>query len=125
VLEIIGNRGLLRQVAFNLKFLNSDILVVTASKRPYPQLVGYPKLRAATDVYLNKGVLGGIYTGLKASDSFYNLAIACDMPLLNRALLHYMLQISADFDPAVPRLRDMVEPIHAVYPKGCLAPIES
>ncbi len=124
-LEIIGNGSLLERVVFHLNFFNSDILVVTALKQSYPQLGGYPKLRVVTDIYVNKGPLGGIYTGLKASNSFYNLVVACDMPFLNQALLHYMLQISADFDLVVPRLGDMVEPLHAVYSKGCLTPIES
>jgi len=124
-LEIIGNRSLLERVVFHLSFFNSDILVVTALKQSYPQLGGYPKLKVVTDIYLNKGPLGGIYTGLKASNSFYNLVVACDMPFLNQALLHYMLQISAGFDLVVPRLGDMVEPLHAVYSKGCLTPIES
>ena len=124
-LEIIGNRSLLERVVFHLSFFNSDILVVTALKQSYPQLGGYPKLKVVTDIYLNKGPLGGIYTGLKASNSFYNLVAACDMPFLNQALLHYMVQISAGFDLVVPRLGDMVEPLHAVYSKGCLTPIES
>jgi molybdopterin-guanine dinucleotide biosynthesis protein A len=124
-LEIIGNGSLLERVVFHLSFFNSDILVVTALKQSYPQLGGYPKLKVVTDIYLNKGPLGGIYTGLKASNSFYNLVVACDMPFLNQALLHYMVQISAGFDLVVPRLGDMVEPLHAVYSKGCLTPIES
>jgi len=124
-LEIIGNRSLLERVVFHLSFFNSDILVVTALKQSYPQLGGYPKLKVVTDIYLDKGPLGGIYTGLKASNSFYNLVVACDMPFLNQDLLHYMVQISAGFDLVVPRLGDMVEPLHAVYSKGCLTPIES
>ncbi|GAI24430.1 unnamed protein product, partial [marine sediment metagenome] len=124
-LEIIGNRSLLEWVISYLNFFNSDIIIVAASKQSYPQLDGYPKLRVVTDIYVNKGPLGGIYTGLKASNSFYNLVVACDMPFLNQALLHYMLQISAGFDLVVPRLGDMVEPLHAVYSKGCLTPIES
>ena len=124
-LEVVGNRSLLERVLSSLSFFNGDIIVVTASKQPHLWLVGYPKLKAVTDVYLNKGPLGGIYTGLKASDSFYNLVVACDMPFLNQALLYYMVQISAGFDLVVPRLGDMVEPLHAVYSKACLVPIES
>jgi molybdopterin-guanine dinucleotide biosynthesis protein A len=122
--ELIGNRSLLEWVLSCLSLFNSDIIVVTASKQSYPQLSGYPKLKAVTDIYPNKGPLGGIYTGLKASDSLFNLVVACDMPFLNQALLQHMIQISAGFDLVVPRLGDMVEPLHAVYSKGCLAPIE-
>ena len=124
-LEIISNRSLIERVISRLTFFNSDILVVAAPKQSFPQLTGYPKLTVVTDVYLNKGPLGGVYAGLKASGSFYNLVVACDMPFLNQALLRYMMQISTGFDLVVPRLGDMVEPLHAVYSKGCLAPVES
>ena len=123
--ELIGNRSLLERVLSRLSLFNSDIIVVTASRQSYPQLSGYPKLKAVTDIYPNKGPLAGIYTGLKASDSFFNLVVACDMPFLNQALLQYMIQISAGFDLVVPRLGEMVEPLHAVYSKGCLAAMET
>lgn len=123
-LEIIGNRSLLQWVIFHLSFFDSDIIIVTASEQSSPQFADYPKLRIVTDTYPGKGPLGGIYTGLAVSDSFYNLVIACDMPFLNQAVLSYMIQLSANFDLVVPRLGDMVEPLHAVYSKGCLAPIK-
>ena len=65
----------------------------------FPQFIGYPKLKIVTDTYPGKGPLGGIYTGLAASDSFYNLVVACDTPFLNPAWLDYVIQISASFDP--------------------------
>jgi len=45
------------------------------------------------------------------------------MPFLNQGLVDYMMQISDGFDLVVPRLGDMIEPLHAVYSKGCSAPI--
>ena len=123
-LETVGNKSLIQWVVFSLSFLNSDIIIVTAAKQVFSRFIGYPKLKMVTDTYPGKGPLGGIYTGLAASDSFYNLVVACDMPFLNQALLDYMIQISASFDLVVPRLGNMVEPLHAVYSKGCLAPIE-
>ena len=123
-LETIGQRSLLERVLFQLSLFNSDILIVAAREQFYPQLDGYPRLRVVSDIYPNRGPLGGIYTGLKVSDSFYNLVVACDMPFLNRALLSYMIGVSAGFDLVVPRLGDMIEPLHAVYSRGCLAPIE-
>ena len=123
-LEIIGDRSLLGWVLFQLSLLDSDILIVTAREQSYPQLDGYPRFKVVTDIYPNKGPLGGIYTGLKVSDSFYNLVVASDMPFLNRALLHYMIGVSAGFDLVVPRLGELIEPLHAVYSKACLAPIE-
>ncbi len=123
-LETVGNKSLIQWVVFSLSFFDSDIIIVTAGKQFLPRFIGYPKLKMVTDTYPGKGPLGGIYTGLAASDSFYNLVVACDMPFLNRNLLDYMIQISASFDLVVPQLGNMVEPLHAVYSKGCLAPIE-
>ena len=122
-LETVGDRSLIECVVSNLSLFDSDVILVTAKEQSFPQFTGYPKLRIVTDTYPGKGPLGGIYTGLAASDSFHNLVVACDMPLLNQALLRYMIQVSADFDLVVPRVDDMVEPLHAVYSKGCLAPI--
>jgi len=77
-----------------------------------------------TDTYPGKGPLGGIYTGLATSNSFYNLVVACDMPFLNQALLSYMIQIAAGYDLVIPKLGNFIEPLHAVYAKGCLSPME-
>ena len=122
-LETVGNRSLVEWAVCNLSLFDSNIIIVTTKEQSFPQFTGYPKLRIVTDTYPGKGPLGGIYTGLAASDSLHNLVVACDMPLLNQALLRYMIQVSPDFDLVVPRLGDMVEPLHAVYSKGCLAPI--
>jgi len=123
-LETVGNKSLIQRVVSSLSFFNSDIITVTATKQFFPQLIGYPKLKIITDTYSGKGPLGGIYTGLAASNSLYNLVVACDMPFLNRALLDYMIQISASFDLVVPRLGNMTEPLHAVYSKDCLVLIK-
>ena len=123
-LETVGSRSLLEAVVFHLSSFNSDIIIVTAREQSIPEFIDYPKLRIVTDIYPGKGPLGGIYTGLTASNSFYNVVVACDMPFLNQALLRYMIQLSANFDLVVPRLGDMLEPLHAVYSQGCLAPAE-
>jgi molybdopterin-guanine dinucleotide biosynthesis protein A len=124
-LEIINNRYLLQQVVSRLSFFNSNIIIVTATKQPFLQFISYPKIKIITDTHPGKGPLGGIYTGLATSDSVNNLVVACDMPFLNQALLRYMIQLSANFDLVVPRWDGMVEPLHAVYSKSCLATMES
>ncbi len=123
-LEVIGKGSLLQGVVSRLSLFSSDIIIVTARKQSLAQSIDYPKLRVVADTHPGKGPLGGIYTGLAASDSFYNLVVACDMPFLNQDLLRYMLRVSAKFDLVVPRVGNLVEPLHAVYSKSCLAPIE-
>ncbi len=124
VLETVGNRSLLQQVISCVSSFCSDIIIVSARKRSIPQFTSHLKLKTVTDTFPGKGPLGGIYTGLVTSDSFYNLVVACDMPFLNQALLRYMIELSVDCDIVVPRVGKLVEPLHAVYSKSCLAPIE-
>lgn len=125
IVETIGNKSLLQRVVSCLSFFNRSIIIVTAKGHSFSPFTGYPKLKVVSDVYPDKGSLGGVYTGLKVSDSFYNLVVAGDMPFLNRELLSYMMRLSIDFDVVIPRLGNIVEPLHAVYSKGCLAPIEN
>ena len=121
--EYIDNKSLLERVISRLSSFKSDIIIVTRQGQSIPQL-SYLGLRLVADIYSDKGALGGIYTGLVASNSFYNLVVACDMPFLNQALLGYMIALSPGFDVVIPRLGDLVEPLHAIYSKGCLVPME-
>ena len=122
--ETVGNTSLLKRVVSYLSLFNSDIIIVAATKQYLPQVSGYAKLRIVVDTYPGKGPLGGVFTGLVASDSLYNLVVACDMPFLNQALLRYMIGLADGFDLVVPRLGDMVEPLHAVYSRNCLTTIK-
>ena len=125
-LETFGNTSLLERAVFNLSLFDSDIIIVTATKQALPQSIDYPKLRVVADIYPGKGALGGVYTGLVASESLYNLVVASDMPFLNQALLRYMIQLADGFDLVLPRLgNNMIEPLHAVYSKNCLATIKN
>ena len=123
-LEVVDNRNLLQRVLSQLSSFSNDIIIVTAKDKSLSQFTGNSGFRIVADTYPGKGALVGMGTGLAASNSLYNLVVACDMPFLNQALLRYMIGLSAGFDLVVPRLGDLVEPLHAVYSKSCLAPIE-
>ena len=125
VLETVGNKCLIDRVISSISPLCQDIIIVTGAKQTIPQSISHPNLRVVTDILPDKGPLGGIYTGLLTSDTFYNLVVACDMPFLNQDLLHYLLRSAVNFDIAIPRRNNLVEPLHAVYSKNCIASIES
>lgn len=123
-LETVDSQSLLQRVVTQLGSFSSEIIIVTAKGKSLPQFLRNPSFRVVADAYPGRGALVGLATGLAASRARYNLAVACDMPFLNQALLRYMLGLTAGFGLVIPRLGDMVEPLHAVYAKSCLAPIE-
>lgn len=125
VLERVGNTSLLELVISRIDSLSKDIIIVTAKKRTFAPLANHPKVKTVSDIFPGQGSLGGIYTGLVESGSFYNLVIAADMPFLNEPLLRYMIGVSNGFDFVLPRVKNLYEPLHAIYTKNCIAPIES
>jgi len=125
VLEKVGSSSLLEQVISRIDSLSVEVIIVTAEERTFPQLTERPKIKIVSDIFPGIGSLGGIYTGLVTSNSHYNLVVAADMPFLNRPLLHYMLEVSDGFDFVLPRINTFFEPLHAVYSKYCIEPIES
>ena len=118
VLETIGGKSLIEHVVERLSPLTSQMLIVTSGEQF--DLPAACKAEILVDLYPGKGPLGGIYTGLTASQSSHSVVVACDMPFLNTELLRYMIEQSRDFDAVVPRLGEgMVEPLHAIYSKSC------
>ena len=125
VLERIGNTSLLEQVISHVDPICKDIIIVTAKGRTFAQLANRPKITTESDIFPGQGSLGGIYTGLVKSKSFYNLVVAADMPLLNEGLLRYMIKVADGNDFTLPRVGDWYEPLHAIYSKNCIDPIKS
>lgn len=123
-LEAICGKSLIECVVQRLKPITGQILIVTSKE--LTDLPVADMVEVLTDVYPNKGPLGGIYTGLLAAKSSHSIVVACDMPFLNAELLCYMIELSHNFDAVVPRLEEgMVEPLHAIYAKSCLGSMKT
>lgn len=81
--------------------------------------------RITEDIYPQKGPLGGIFSGLKASMTFYNLVIGYDMPFIEPKLIQYMRLNAEGYDIIIPsHSQGLVEPLCAIYNKNCLDIIE-
>ena len=120
-LEEIGGKSLIERVIERLSSLGNEIIVVISSSDQLPDL----SASRVVDIYPGKGALGGIYSGLRAATSFHSLVVACDMPFLSIALLRYLVETCPGFDIVIPRVAGNIEPLHAVYSKNCLTPIEA
>jgi len=116
-MQMVGGKSLLQRVVDRVTLVSDQILVIgSAYQRGFP---ADSKIEYREDLYPGKGPFGGIYTGLLASKSDYNLVVACDLPFLNVELLRYLIKLSPGFDAVVPWV-GKVQPLHAVYSKSCL-----
>jgi molybdopterin-guanine dinucleotide biosynthesis protein A len=123
-LEMIGEQCLCQRVIEKLSAISDEVIVVLSSSGQISDeaLIG---VKTVYDSYPASGALVGLYSGLRESDSPYQIVVGCDMPFLNLDLLRHLISLSPGFDVVIPRLRDKLEPLHAVYSKDCISPIES
>ena len=100
--------------------LFNEIIIVTNQKELYSDF----KAKIVSDLIINHGALGGLYTGLFFSSNPYSFSVACDMPFLKESMIHYLIKQANEYDVIVPRTEDGLQPLHAIYSKGCLEPIK-
>jgi len=101
--------------------LCGEVMAVT---RPGREVDAPQGCRVVCDRLEGRGPLVGIHAALEACAADRLLVVACDMPWLSPALLSAMIEHGRG-DVTVPRTEDGWEPLHAIYGKRCLAPIEA
>jgi molybdopterin-guanine dinucleotide biosynthesis protein A len=114
-----GGVPLFERVYVVFRKLFSEIIIVANDARPFER---YEAL-LRNDIIVNKGALGGLYTGLFYSPTYHAFCSACDMPLLNPQVIKYMTEGRDDYDVVVPKTADGLHPLHAIYSKNCLDPM--
>jgi len=115
ILKLNGKR-LIDIVISKLKHIVGDNIIIVGPTEKYPSYK-----QVVPDLFNQKGLLVGLYSGLKTSVSQYNLVVGCDMPFLKVELLQYMRDKIDSNDIIIPRYaKSYVEPLCAIYSKVCL-----
>lgn len=99
----------------------SEVLLVTNNPEHYDFL----HCRKVSDIHPGMGVLAGIHAGLHHSSNPAIFAVACDMPYLVEELIRQLASRADAGGVLIPESPGGLEPLHAVYGKGCLAAIEA
>jgi FdhD protein len=97
-----------------------EVLLVTNNPEQYEFL----PCRKVADLFPGAGALAGIHSGLYHSGNPAIFAVACDMPYLNNELVRHLAGRADAGSVLIPEGPAGLEPLHAVYGKGCLAAIE-
>lgn len=97
-----------------------EVLLVTNT----PELFDFLPCRKIPDLIPGMGALSGIHSGLRHSGLPYVFAVACDMPYLNPDLIRHLASLADGFDVVIPETGKGLEPLHAIYGKDSLSPIE-
>ena len=119
-LMALGGQRLVDRVVTVMRSVFDALLMVTNTPEVYAGL-GVPMVQ---DVWPEKGSLGGIYSAIHHVGTPHCLVVACDMPFLQAAMLHYLITQMSDYDVVVPDVLGELQTLHAIYSKACLQPIE-
>ncbi len=76
--------------------------------------------RVIRDEVPGYATLGGLVSVLRAVDTEWICAVACDMPMVNPRVLRYLVECKDDLDYVIPVLSTGPQPMHACYRKTCL-----
>jgi len=118
--EILLERSLLQRVVDHLDGVVDEIVVVKAPDQSLPATVSTTPARVVEDAYPGTGPLGGIYTGLISTEAPAAIAVACDMPVLQPALLQELLRLLPGYDLVAPIKESLPEPLCTTYAKSCI-----
>ncbi|MFQ5688591.1 MAG: molybdenum cofactor guanylyltransferase, partial [Candidatus Scalindua sp.] len=118
-LKLKGKTFIERQIDL-LREIFDEILISANTPSEYEHL----NLPVFKDIYPEKGPLGGIYTSLVNSSSFYTFMLACDMPFVESGLIKHLKELTKEYDVVVPKSKRGLEPLHAFYSKNCIDPIK-
>ncbi|MCX8125108.1 MAG: molybdenum cofactor guanylyltransferase [Spirochaetes bacterium] len=120
-LHQFGGKPLIEHVTDRLQGLFHSISIVANDSNKY----NYLAIPVYSDIIPGLGPLGGIYTALQRSATYYIFVCAADMPFLNQEFITFMLQIPRIYDCIIPRWKGNTEPLHAIYSKRCIPHIET
>jgi molybdopterin-guanine dinucleotide biosynthesis protein A len=101
------------------KELFQEVIIVTNQKELFSNFDS----KIYSDLIPSKGALGGLYTGIFFSSFHHSFCVACDMPFIKKTLVQYLIEDMDDEDVIVPRTKDGLQPLHAIYSKNCVDPI--
>lgn len=111
----LGTKTVIELLISKLEKKFSKLLIIANDVGKYATF----GIEVVSDIFPDKGPLGGIYTGLVSSGSFYNFIFGCDMPFINMEFIEYMIRSKGGADIVVPRWDGRFQPLHAIYSKRC------
>jgi molybdopterin-guanine dinucleotide biosynthesis protein A len=109
--------SLLQRTVEQLRSISPDVILVGRES-------GDLQARSVGDEIEGVGPIGGLLAGLRAAAYPLSAVAACDHPFLNGRALLALAGLAPGYDAVIPRVDGAAQPLHAVYHRRSLTPIE-
>lgn len=119
-LLLFDGEPLVVHIVRTLEHLFADAVVVAAPGQELPPLPA----TLVQDEVAYQGPVGGIYYGLRATNTTFGFVTSCDVPFLNLPLISYLISQISNFDVVVPYWDERFQPLHAVYRRSVVPFLE-
>lgn len=116
-LLVLNGKTFMEHICDALFPIVGDSLIIVSAEKRYDDF-GFSRVE---DVIDNKGPIGGIYTGLRESQSPLNLVLSVDVPLVSTELLKWLLEgHRSDYMVSQLKCGDKNSPLIGVYDRAML-----
>jgi len=116
----LGEKTVIERVAELMKGLFAKVALSANEKSCYEFLC----LEIIEDIYKDIGPLGGIHSALMNSHTENNFVISCDIPLMTKEMIEFIVNYLTDKLITVAKADGFVQQLCGVYSKKCLPKIE-
>jgi len=115
-----NGKPLISHAAETLRALFQDVCICGGTGDRY----GFLGLPVLPDIVPQRGPLGGIHTALSYALPASVFVLSCDMPLVSRSLIEYILKFPSSAPTKVAAPHGRIQPLCGVYHTSCLPLIE-
>lgn len=115
----LGDKSIIERTADLIKSIFKDVILITNTPAEYKFL----QLPLHEDIFKHKGPLGGIHSGLMNSKTEKNFVISCDMPLITKDAIEFIINYKNEKLIKVAKADDFIQQLCGVYSKKVLPEI--
>ncbi|NHZ86313.1 MAG: NTP transferase domain-containing protein [Planctomycetia bacterium] len=112
----IGYKTIIERVRDQMQQIFKDVVLITNTPDEYKFL----DLPLYEDIYKYKGPLAGIHSGLSNSSTNKNFIISCDLPLITKEMIEYLVEFKTNKLITVAQADGYIQQLAGKYSKNCL-----
>ncbi len=116
----IGDKTVIERMHDLLRNMFKDVILITNEPVDY-KFLGLPIYE---DIFRHRGPLAGIHSGLKHSKTNLNFIISCDLPLMTKEMINYLIEYKTNKLITVAKADGFIQQLAGKYSKECLSPSE-
>ncbi len=116
----IGNQTIIERITKLMLELFSEVTIITNNLESY----SFVNIPLHMDIYKNVGPIAGIHSGLVNSKTEKNFIISCDIPLMTKEVIQFIIEYPTQKQIVVTKADGFVQQLCGTYSKKVIPTIE-